>query len=355
MRVEVIDNAQRFADMGREWTQLLNQSAWKHLFLTHEFLYTWWKHLAASASLRIFCVRRGPNLVASMPLMLTRTRLAKCPVRRLESIGSGWGYGGAIFNQGGTDCLQQLVSAVAATDHWHVFQLSKLHDPPQHLPDRLYEAFPPDRFVHETIRTAVPYISLQMTWEQYLAERSARFRRNIRNRTKRLHRMGRPTFVHVVSGESPPLDQVQIMEYLGTIAGRSWKAKAGKAINSEPKIFRYYSELVQKLYETGALDVCILFVDKRPAAYVLGAVYNREFVEIDICYDDAFASCSPGKLARNHVLECYGNRGLDRYDLIEDYDHKRELTSRFHDIPTYVVYRKKLYPLILRWMKMRFG
>lgn len=355
MQVDLIDNTESFARLQDQWSNLLATSNCKQFFLTHEFLFTWWQHIPAKAALTILATRERSNLTALAPFMISRSRLFRMPIRRIELIGSGWGYGGILCHQRRPESLDLIFQTIATMRSWHVLQLSRLRDLPPSLADRLLRAFPESQFVHETTRTPVPYIPLHGTWDEYLADRSTHFRRNLRNRARRLREMGRPTFLRVRSGEKPTLPHGQIIDYLAAVSSHSWKAAAGTAITSNPRIFRYYSRLVERLGQSRMLDMCILLIDGRPAAYVLGATYNGQFVELDICYDDTFSGCSPGKLTRNELLKDLFGNGLGAYDFVEHYEHKLDLTSSLRNTVTHTVYRRALYPSLLRLLKQRLS
>ena len=49
------------------------------IFLTWEWLYTWWKHLAEDRSLAILAVRRGGELIALQPCCLRPRSILRRP------------------------------------------------------------------------------------------------------------------------------------------------------------------------------------------------------------------------------------------------------------------------------------
>ena len=67
MVVEKIEDPAAFAGLREEWSDLLEASASNCLFLTWEWLYTWWEHLGGGRRLCLLTVRRGGQL---------RTRIA---------------------------------------------------------------------------------------------------------------------------------------------------------------------------------------------------------------------------------------------------------------------------------------
>jgi len=68
--IEDIQDTACFEAMRDEWNELLKSSACDCLFLTWEWLYTWWKYLREDRRLHIVAVRRGAELIAIAPLAL---------------------------------------------------------------------------------------------------------------------------------------------------------------------------------------------------------------------------------------------------------------------------------------------
>src|SRR5262249_53455605 len=71
LRTEVIGDPELFSQMQEEWDDLLCGSRSGCLFLTWEWLHTWWKHLSAGRELNLVAVRRGDRLVALAPCKST--------------------------------------------------------------------------------------------------------------------------------------------------------------------------------------------------------------------------------------------------------------------------------------------
>src|SRR5262245_57229260 len=90
VRIETIDDLHAFGALRNAWNDLLGDSSSNCLFLTWEWLHTWWKHLAGARSLSILAVRRGDELVAIAPLARTLSVLGRfVPVGSLQFLGVG--------------------------------------------------------------------------------------------------------------------------------------------------------------------------------------------------------------------------------------------------------------------------
>src|SRR6267143_2919811 len=86
--IEQIEDSGGFEKLREEWTDLLHGSASNCLFLTWEWLYTWWKHLSEGRKLLITAVRCSRELVAIAPLALRPPQPARLvPFHALEFLG----------------------------------------------------------------------------------------------------------------------------------------------------------------------------------------------------------------------------------------------------------------------------
>ncbi len=353
IHTQIIDNDKAFSKLEMEWNTLLSKSEQNHLYLTHGFLFTWWRHLSSSSSLYIILVKEDDDILAIAPFMLTQGKFLRFPVRKIEFIGSGWGYGDIIFFKKKKECLERIFTVLAELRNWDITYFSQTLNGPDMLPNNMIQIFPQQHFVHDSTRIRIPYIPLQGTWDEYLSERSSKFKRNTRVRSKKLNELGRINFLRITSIDESHFSHSKVMEWLHTIAECSWKAKAGTAISSNKQVFNFYSELAEKLNAAGSLDLCFLFVDEKPVAYCFGALYNRDYYEIDLAYDEQYSKVSPGNLLRNLLLKELFQEDLRNFDFVAYFDYKRELTSHFLDCYNHLIYRNKLYPLFLRYLRTK--
>src|SRR5262249_50204950 len=79
-----------FARLRGEWNNVLCDSNADGVFLTWEWMHSWWVHLTPKSKLHIVTVRSDGSLVAIAPLIVSWPGLtAMHPCRVLEFIGSG--------------------------------------------------------------------------------------------------------------------------------------------------------------------------------------------------------------------------------------------------------------------------
>ena len=87
LRVDTIVDATAFGELRNEWSALLETSPSDCLFVTWEWLHTWWTHLRGNAKLTLITVRRGSDLIAIAPFASDGADLFGSP--RLSFLGEG--------------------------------------------------------------------------------------------------------------------------------------------------------------------------------------------------------------------------------------------------------------------------
>src|SRR5690348_7906619 len=119
LSIERIDSAAAFTGIRNEWDDLLTRSGSDCIFLTHEWLSAWWKHLAANRKLHIIAVREAGRLVGLLPVCMRNPQYTRMMPQMLEFIGSGVigsDYLDAIVDgECEDDVLEALANELAST------------------------------------------------------------------------------------------------------------------------------------------------------------------------------------------------------------------------------------------------
>jgi CelD/BcsL family acetyltransferase involved in cellulose biosynthesis len=85
---------------GAAWDELLAGSANDRLFLSSDWLTTWWKWFGARrGELQLLAVYRGGELVGAAPLYLRRVVRRMLPVRSLQFVGTAWHDPDALISE----------------------------------------------------------------------------------------------------------------------------------------------------------------------------------------------------------------------------------------------------------------
>src|SRR5260370_6782202 len=191
MIVKLIRTAEEFCKLRDEWNVLLESSSSTCVFLTHEWLSTWWKHLSEGRKLAILTARDGGKLIGILPLAIRPPQYARMMPQVAEFIGSGVigsDYLDAIIEGGREyDVLRAFVEELR---RWGLMiQLSQLRRQssvvaalPQFLQQDQWRAL-------ETRINVCPFIDLtNQTWETYLGTLGSSQRYNYNRRLRSLQK-----------------------------------------------------------------------------------------------------------------------------------------------------------------------
>jgi CelD/BcsL family acetyltransferase involved in cellulose biosynthesis len=290
IRIEVIEDASAFAGLRAEWTELLASSRADSLFLTWEWLHTWWSHLGEGRRLFIVTVRRGSKLIAIAPLALNRGSI---PVRKLEFLGTG---------SVGSDYLDFIVhgaheaAAVEALTEFLADAGFSLRLPSVKedsivasaisagLSDRGWRA-------RKVPMQVCPFIKLAgLSWDAYLSSRGSSHRYNFRRRLRNLEKSHSVRFERAESNA----DCRAALQHVVDLHLRRWNARGGSDGFHEERLLRFHDEFSALAREQGWLRLRVLSIDGRPAGAFYGFRYRDKYSFYQSGFDEAFLRQSVG-------------------------------------------------------------
>ncbi|MEM7326294.1 MAG: GNAT family N-acetyltransferase [Actinomycetota bacterium] len=156
--------------------------------------------------------------------------------------------------------------------------------------------------------------------EAWLADRSPRFRRNLRRATAQAKDAG----LEMVDAANDPnlFDRIMAIEH------RSWKGLEGSGI-AAPEMRTMYRLMIKRLRSRNRLHATIARRDGTDVGYIVGGVRGRRYRGLQISYTQNAAPLSVGNLLQLHQLIELDRLDLaDVYDLGMDIDYKRRWADR---------------------------
>jgi len=338
-RIEIVEKAHDFAAMRDEWNELLSSSRSDCLFLTWEWLHTWWTHFGHGKRLFIVTVRSGRQLVAIAPLTVTRAWAGVLAIPLLQFAGTG-----TI----GSDYLDFIVSSACETaaltaltaflaDIGLSIRLPRVKEGSlvattlsRGLADRGWESL-------EIPMDVCPIIDVSVgSWESYLMDLGPRHRYNFRRRLRNLHRD------HAVRFESVDCEgaRQQALKHLVSLHLLRWRARGGSNAFDDPRLLAFHDELSRLALDRGWLRLFVLRLDGAAAAAFYGFRYGRTFHFYQSGFDPAFRRYSVGLVMMGLTIQKAIEEGAGEYDLL----HGREAYKFLWATRVCPLVRLELYP-----------
>jgi CelD/BcsL family acetyltransferase involved in cellulose biosynthesis len=316
--IERIEDIGGFEKLREEWTELLDASASSSLFLTWEWLYTWWKHLSAGRRLCLLTVRSGPELVAIAPLALRPpqpTRLVPFPA--LEFLGMSGivasDYLDFIVRRGKEqEALQALAESL--THEGVTLELAQLTRGFCLAAALAAQLMPRGWRLWEAQTDVCPFIKLsEHTWQSYLATLGPEHRYNFQRRLRNLTKEFDVRFEQALTEEQ----RRESLALLLTLHNMRWRDRGGSNAFHAPSLQAFHEELSRRALERGWLRLFILRLDGQPAAALYGFRYRRTFYFYQSGFDPKYSKYSVGLVALGLTIKYAIEEGAEDYDLLQ--------------------------------------
>ena len=338
--VERIADVPGFEALRDEWGELLESSDADCLFLTWEWLSTWWKHLAGDRRLAILALRHGGKLVALAPFCLRPPSLSRRrPLTVLEFLGNGCvgsDYLDLIVRRGyESEARRAFVSALA--NERLVLDWTQLRRGSCAAAGVAADLGARSWSVSETVTNTCPFIPLAgMSWESYLATLGAEHRYNFHRKFKRLNRDHSVQFEQVHTGEQCRESIDLVME----LHNMRWRGRGGSDAFDTPGLVAFHREFSQIALQRGWLRLYVLRLDGKPAACLYGFFYGGTFYFYQSGFDPAYHKESVGLVSMGLSIESAIEEGAEEYDLLHgNEEYKSHWSRQSRDLG-----RLELYP-----------
>jgi CelD/BcsL family acetyltransferase involved in cellulose biosynthesis len=314
MKLETIETFEEFAAKRDEWNALLESSASDCVFLTHEWLSTWWKHLA-QGRLRVLTALDRGNLIGILPVAERPAQVMRMMPRVLQFLGSG-----AI----GSDYLDVIAlkgrehEVVAEfAEHLHsrglMLQLSQLRCESSlasvlanHLEQRAWT-------VAKTKLNVCPYIDLRgHTWATYLTTLGPNIRKNINRYLRNLPK----TFDVRVDCVQTPAEARRALDVAIELHKKRWDATGLSEAFNSASVISFHQEFAQLAAQRGWLRLLILWLDGTAAASLYGLRYGPTFYFYQSGFDPVYSKHSVGVATMGLAIKTAIEEGASEYDFL---------------------------------------
>lgn len=303
------------------WNALLAETPDADYFHTLDWLEGVWKHFGQGQKLRTLLVREGGEIVGIVPLTVQAeaTRLGR--LRSLAYPLHDWGsfYGPLGSNRQAT--LAAALDHIQSTPRdWDILELGWMKPTLNETTDWVEQSLTDAEFTHfQRPHTEIPMIQLDGDWKSYWATRSGKLRNNCRRHEKGLKKMGDVEMIRYrpkgsSHGEDDP--RWDLYDMCETIARASWQgsSKTGTTITHD-SIRDYLRDSHVRAVQCGGVDLVLLTVAGRPAAYNYNYFYQGRVNGMRLGFHPDLARMSPGTVLTYYAVRDSFEQGDHLWDL----------------------------------------
>jgi CelD/BcsL family acetyltransferase involved in cellulose biosynthesis len=354
MEVDVIRDRAALAALEPVWNRLVDRSGADQPFSTHEWLTAWWDAFGAGAELYVLRATSGAETVALAPLMIHRVKRYGFTLRRL-----GFLYNphtprcDFIVARGCDDAYSALWEHMTRNRReWDFLELPQIAEGSGTAGALASLASRSGYRVGAWRSEDSPYITLSGTWEAYFKARDRKHRSNVRNRLNRLDRLGDLALEEVAAPEAveSALEEGLRME------AKAWKGRAGTAIESQPEVLRFYTQLARLAGGAGWLRLYFLKLGERRIAFDYSLRYKDRLYILKPGYDPTYAPYSPYNSLCCLKLQHAFASGLVEYDFLGISDRwKLDWTSERRAHSWFYAFRDAYPASVVHYLKFEAG
>ena len=318
--------------LGAEWSRLLEQASQPEIFLSPEWIISWFRHFRDGREPFLLAARdEAGALVGVAPLY--RRRLTPLPLTRLSLLGDegvGSEYLGMLVRKGAEPAFLEALSRALAGEYAlaDLHGLRAGHEGSEALIRRL-GAVAPSRIHRERLPCSA--IQLPGDYESYLASLASKFRTTLRYRTNKLTKSFQ---VRLLRTDREDQIEAHLERFFAMHQGR-WTAEGHSGSFHHPRKRTFYREISEGFLRRGWLRFYHLEVDGVIRAAQFGFAFSGVLLSLQEAFDDRFRPQGVGGvgvvLRGMAIRECIAE-GLTSYDFLggeEEFKTRWGTTTHF--------------------------
>ena len=322
MSIELVEDTGRLMALREEWNALLRESDADCLFLTWEWLSTWWRHLGGDRRLFVAVVRERGEAIAIAPLVVRPPGISSVlPFPALEFMGTGSigsDYLDVIVRRGEqAAALKALADCLAGMNRAIELEQTRIRRSAALEIGRLLGQGGWSVSDEET--NVSRYIDLTgRSWPDYLGGLGAAHRYNFNRRLRQLRRQFDVRFETCTTetGRAAALGR------LIALHRARWRGFT-RAFHTASHV-RFHEDLTRLACERGWLRIVTLWLDNEAVAALYGFRYGKVFSFYQSGFDPAYARFSTGLVTMGLTIESALAEGASEFDMLQGLERYKE-------------------------------
>jgi hypothetical protein len=328
--VRLVESIEEFAGLEESWNNVLRHSKADTIFLTHQWLYSWWNAFANNARLHVLLCYEidGDNnikkLIGIFPGYVRRDKwqpLTRC-LRLLGSEIVTSDFLDVISLSGREQTVfDAILTHVNNESSAHLLELTDIKEDSPFI-DMLETAEEVNgwRTRQWSADKLCPVIDLPSEWDKFLTGLTRSVRKNFQYYSRRLQAQGAE--VEIVQNPNEIAEAMVDFRRLHN-SRRSQKKQEGIFATREQN--RFYDEVLQRLATAGWLELVFLKIEGMRIAVVCQFDYGDAAYYYQTGYDIAWERHSVGFVLNGLLIERAISMGKTYYEFLrgeEDYKYR---------------------------------
>lgn len=331
--IDEIGDTVRLRALANKWNNILSQSESDSIFLTWEWVFSWWQVYGGGKELCLLVLRgQDEDIIAIAPFYVrTRKILGGVPVNEIRFLGTGEDvspdYLDFIIKKGfENEAINAFVKYLTVKKGWDVANLTDMLSTSFTVKMLQKVATDNGLMVESSNRATCPYIQLLPDWEEYIGSLSKNTRYNIKRRMRNLEKNFKTRYF--MWEDIGRLECA--MERLSFLHNKRWEQKGGKHSFSSKEYNAFHQAVAREFAFKGWLQLSCLELDGKIVGILYDYRYGNKIYYYQGGFDPSLYKYSLGLVLRAYVIQKAIENGIKEIDFLKGaYEHKYMWTE--HD------------------------
>jgi CelD/BcsL family acetyltransferase involved in cellulose biosynthesis len=335
---------EQFLNYKTEWEEALQRSVDNHIFLTWEWLSTWWKHFGDDRIFSLITVSDDEKLIAAAPLMNSKYKLAGLKLTKMEFIGTpAADYQTFLLADKKAECAKLMLDyAKSKVSSWDCMEFEDIPEDSETIKILSNCSTKKLRFDERNLNIC-PYIILPTRFEDYFQGLGSNWRRNMRRWEKRLKNEFKVNFyIHKDLGTLEKA--MKKFFYLHQV---KWQSEKRSGAFADPKFRDFHLNVAKLFAERGWLNLCFLTLNDEPVSAIYAFKYGNKMFNYLTGFDPAFSDYRVGHLLFMYSIKDSIENGLREFDFMRgDESYKQQWNTLIRNNLEVRAIKKRLVPVV---------
>jgi CelD/BcsL family acetyltransferase involved in cellulose biosynthesis len=317
--IRVIKDKEEFEALKETWDSLLNKCEDRNIFLSWEWLFSWWTNYSDDRSLHVLLILKDEIPVGIAPFMLYEYRYHFIKYRVLENIGArNIDYGGIIFVGNKEEIVKAIIDYFVSflEKDGYFIKISQLPEDTifyQEFRKLLFE-YRDKIIVNDTHFTSCPYLVIPESWEKYCASLKRKRRHNLKYSINKIHAQFDVEFISIT-----PSDRLfeKYFNDFAAIHQKRWEQHKIGSLLSDKIVIEFYKNISHRFAYKNWLDFSIMKINNTVASVVFGFNFNKKYYYYTTTFDPQYDRYSLGQIHIAHIIKNSIKKEFEEIDFLK--------------------------------------
>ncbi len=342
---------EQFLNYKTEWCEALQRSCDNHIFLTWEWLSTWWKHFGDERIFTLITVWDEGKLIAAAPLMSSSYKLAGLRLRKIEFVGTpAADYQTFLLTDNKVECAKLIVGYVnSKASRWDCIEFEDVPEESETM--KILNTCSTRKLKFEERNLNIcPYIILPAKFEDYFQGLGSNWRRNMRRWEKRLKNDYKVNFY--IHEDLDSLDRA--MKKFFYLHQKKWQSEKRVGAFADRKFRDFHMSVARSFAEKGWLNLCFLTLNDEPVSAIYAFKYKNKIFNYLTGFDPKYSEYRVGHLLFLYSIKNSIENGLKEFDFMRGGEsYKQQWNTLIRNNLEVRAIKKRILPVVYDFLTKR--